>query len=219
MGFVGDFLQWVAEFALHVLSTTGYLGLIALMAAESLVLPVPSEAVMPFAGVLVAQGRFSWLGAILASTLGSVLGSALGYLMGAYGLLPLVRKYGKYVLLHERHIDAAHAWFDKRGALAVFLLRFVPGVRHVSSVPAGSARMRFGPFLAATALGAGMWNFTLLYIGYRFGQDIAQFKPYLDLIGLLLIVALALYVVLEWRLNKRSSKDQVQPPLKKPPGL
>ncbi|MFO1532400.1 MAG: DedA family protein [Thermoplasmatota archaeon] len=207
MGIVGDALQWLSDTATHVLATTGYAGLLLLMAAESMVLPVPSEAVMPFAGVLVAQGKMSWAGAILASSAGSLLGSWLGYLMGQYGLTPLVRRYGKYVLLREHHLDGAHRWFERRGAVAIFVCRFIPGVRHVVSIPAGSARMPLRPFLAASLAGATIWNTFLLWLGWKFVQDagaVAAVKRNLDYVGLALLGLLVAYVVYEWRKGKKA---------------
>ncbi len=207
MSFVGDALAWLSAFAIHTLQTTGYAGLLLLMAAESMVFPVPSEAVMPFAGVLVHDGTFSWAGAILASSAGSALGSYLSYLLGQHGLLPLVRRYGKYVLVHDHHITKAQEFFARRGAVAVFLCRFIPGVRHVSSIPAGAARMPLAPFLLASIAGATLWNCVLLYAGYAFaGNDgaVAALKGNLDLVGVGLLLLLVLYVVYEVVKAKRA---------------
>jgi membrane protein DedA with SNARE-associated domain len=214
MGLLGDLLTRVAQFAVWFLSHTGYLGLLLLMAGESMVLPIPSEAVMPFAGYLVAKGGgtalgiggMSWEGAILASSAGSLIGSYVGYLMGKHGLLPLVQRYGKYVLVGEHHVGQAQGFFARRGALAVFLCRFVPGVRHVSSIPAGSARMPLGKFLVASLAGATIWNSILLYVGYKVGQNagaIAHYKHLLDYVGLALIVLLVAYVWYEVRKSRQ----------------
>ena len=205
MGLVGDLLHWVADLAVQVMLATGYWGLFLLMVAESLVLPVPSEAVMPFAGYLAAQGEMGILGATLASSAGSLVGSGIGYAMGRHGLLPLVRRYGKYVFVHDHHLDAAQAYFAKRGTLAVFLCRFIPGVRHVSSIPAGAARMPFLPFAVASVAGATLWNMFLFAIGYRYGQAAAEaVKPYLDVVGIALLVGIVAYVAYEVQKAKRA---------------
>jgi membrane protein DedA with SNARE-associated domain len=211
VGLVGDALLWLARFAQDTLAASGYLGLFFLMAAESMVLPIPSEAVMPFAGALVLQGRFTWAGAILASSLGSLAGSWLSYLLGRHGFRPLVERYGKYVLVRPEHLEKAHAFFVRRGVVAVFVCRFVPVVRHVSSIPAGSARMPLGPFLAASVLGATVWNTFLLWVGYKFaGNDaaVAAVKHNLDLIGIGLVVLLVAYIVFEVR---RGRAEQLPP--------
>jgi len=204
VGLIGDALAWLSAFAVQVMETTGLWGLFLLMVAESMVLPVPSEAVMPFAGYLVVQGKMSLAGAILASSLGSLAGSYLGYAMGRFGLLPIVQKYGKYVLVHEHHIGAAQRYFEARGAMAVFLCRFIPGVRHISSIPAGAARMHHIPFATATLLGATMWNLFLFWVGYRYGEAAAHaVKPYLDIVGIALLVIIVGYVTYEVRKAKK----------------
>jgi membrane protein DedA with SNARE-associated domain len=205
VGLLGDILQWLTDTAHGVLASTGYLGLFLLMAAESMVLPVPSEAVMPFAGILVAEGKMTWVGAIAASSAGSLFGSWLGYLMGQYGVANLVRRYGKYILVREHHLDAAHRWFEKRGAMAIFVCRFVPAVRHVISIPAGSARMPLGPFFLATFLGATAWNVILLWLGYEFGLAAMEaMKPYLDGVALVVFALVVAYLVWDWRKGKKA---------------
>jgi membrane protein DedA with SNARE-associated domain len=209
VGLIGDALHWLAVFAKDVLESTGYLGLFLLMAAESMILPVPSEAVMPFAGYLAAQGTFDVTLAILASSAGSLFGSYLGYWMGQHGLLPLVRRWGKYVLVGEHHVVAAQRYFERRGAWAVFLCRFIPGVRHIVSIPAGAARMRHGPFIAATLVGATAWNVILFWIGYRYGEAAAEaVKPHLDLAGIALLVLIAAYVAYEVWQGRRDRRRE-----------
>jgi membrane protein DedA with SNARE-associated domain len=216
MGFIGDLLSRVAAFAVDVLQATGYPGLLLLMMGESMVLPIPSEAVMPFAGYLVATGEMSWAGAILASSAGSLAGSYASYLMGKHGLLPLVIRYGKYVFVQKHHVEKAHLFFSSRGTVAVFLCRFIPGVRHVSSIPAGSARMPLVPFLVASVAGATIWNCILLYIGYKVGQNadaISEYKHLLDLAGIVLVVLLVAYVWYEVRKARQDKAEEDAAPL------
>ena len=205
---IQDTLVWLAAFAVQVIESGGYAGLALLMAAESMVLPVPSEAVMPFAGYVVSAGDMTWAGAVLASSFGSLAGSWLSYLMGRHGVLPLVERYGKYVLVHPHHLRKAEHMFARRGVVAVFLCRFIPGVRHVSSIPAGATRMAIMPFLAASVAGATTWNTFLLWVGWRFGRDeqaIAALKSRMDLVGLALLVLLGAYFLYEVRASRRKS--------------
>jgi membrane protein DedA with SNARE-associated domain len=205
---IHDAIAWMAAFAVRVIEWGGYGGLALMMAAESMVLPVPSEAVMPFAGYVVSIEGMSWAGAIAASSLGSLVGCWLSYLMGQHGVLPLVERYGRYVLVMPHHVKKAEDLFQRRGTVAVFLCRFVPGVRHVSSIPAGAARMPLIPFLAASVAGATIWNTFLLWVGWKFGQDeaaIAALKSHMDLVGISLLVLLALYVAWEIRGHRKAS--------------
>src|SRR6266540_7368835 len=119
--------EQISELAVKILDTTGYAGAVGLMALESMIAPVPIEAVMPFVGFLVADGKWNlWL-AILATSIGSMIGSLLSYWLGYYGGKPLVLKVGKYLLLNQRDLERTEKFFHRKaGTLTLFLSRFVP---------------------------------------------------------------------------------------------
>ena len=156
----------ISELAVQILETTGYAGAMGLMTLESMIFPLPSEAVMPFVGFQVADGKWDlWL-AIAATSLGSMIGSWLSYAMGYYGGKPLVLKVGKYLLLNQRDLDRTEQFFHKRaGLLIIFIARFVPVVRHFISIPAGIGKMSLVSFSLVTLIGATMWNTFLLGLG------------------------------------------------------
>ncbi|HEX5385387.1 MAG TPA: DedA family protein [Gemmatimonadales bacterium] len=163
---LASFFHWLAEtvFAL------GYPGIIILMAIESSVLPLPSELVMPPAGYLAAEGRMNAVVAVLCGTLGSVLGALINYALAVYVGEPVLRRYGKYVLISERSLDRSEAFFRRHGEISTLLARLLPVVRHLISIPAGLARMRLVPFVVFTALGAGTWCAVLTYLGWLIGR-------------------------------------------------
>jgi len=176
------------------MSSLGYSGLVLMMALESMIAPVPSEVVMPFAGFLVVEGRFTFLGATLASSLGTLLGSLLSYAIGRWGGYPLALKFGKYLLLDKHHLDITQAWFEKRGELTVFVCRFVPVVRHLISIPAGVAGMNLWRFGVFSVVGGTLWNIILLYAGVRLGERwdlIEKYTHELDYMALAAIVVIA----------------------------
>ena len=84
------------------------------MMMESMIFPVPSEAIMPFAGFLIAMKQFSLWGVILVSTAGSIAGSLISYAIGYYCGEPFVKKFGKYFLLREKELHMTQRFFDKR---------------------------------------------------------------------------------------------------------
>src|ERR1051325_3776488 len=96
--------QLISDVAVKVLDTTSYAGAAGLMTLESMIAPVPSEAVMPFVGFQVADGRWNLWAAILATSAGSIIGSLLSYAMGYYGGKPLVLKVGRYLLLNQHDL-------------------------------------------------------------------------------------------------------------------
>src|SRR5580765_1899259 len=160
--------ELISNWAIRCLDVAGYTSAAGLMALESMIVPVPSEAVMPFVGFLVADGKWSLWGAIAATSLGSILGSSLSYLMGYYGGKPVVLRVGKYLLLNVHDLERTEAFFHRRsGVVTLFISRFIPVVRHFVSIPAGIGRMPFGPFLVTTLVGATLWNTFLLVCGMK----------------------------------------------------
>jgi len=183
----------VSGFAVKCLDVTGYLGAAVLMALESMIAPIPSEAVMPFVGFLVVDGKWNLWVAIVATSCGSMIGSILSYYMGYYGGKPVVYKVGKYLLLHAQDLELAERFFNRRsGLITIFISRFVPVVRHLISIPAGMGKMPFIPFAIATIVGATLWNSFLLYCGMLLREHwrvVQKYSHQVDLVvGLLLLL-------------------------------
>jgi membrane protein DedA with SNARE-associated domain len=185
-------LEWMGLFAIDVISSIGYFGIFFLMVMESMVIPMPSELVMPFAGFLISRGDFSFVWVMVASTLGSIVGSLISYYMGKYGGNAFVIKYGRFLLLDRYDLERAEAWFEKRGERTIFISRFVPVVRHLISVPAGIGSMDLKKFCLYTIAGAGSWNFILTYAGYLLGENWGQIKHYSEPVSI--TVALLLLI-------------------------
>lgn len=183
----------LVDFAVAVIDRLGLFGVFVLMALESMVAPVPSEGVMPFAGFLVADGRFPnlWIVTSIA-TLGSLLGSWLGYEMGKRWGRPAVVRWGRWLLLSERDLDWTDRFFRRYGTWAIFIGRLIPVVRHIISIPAGVSRMRMAPFLVATTLGAFLWNGFLAYLGYFLGAHWEKVKEALEPVDLAIVALLVL---------------------------
>ncbi len=165
-------VQWLVE----TVSALGYPGIVALMFIESSFLPLPSELVMPPAGYLAAQGRMDPVLAVLAGTLGSIGGALFNYWFAVTVGEPFLRRYGKYVLVREHHLDRTEAFFARHGEISTFVGRLLPVARHLISIPAGMARMHLRRFVAFTALGAGLWCAVLVYIGWFLGRHEAVLR-------------------------------------------
>ena len=165
-------IQWLVE----TVSALGYPGIVALMFIESSFLPLPSELVMPPAGYLAAQGRMDPILAVLAGTLGSIGGALFNYWFAVTVGEPFLRRYGKYVLVREHHLDRTEAFFARHGEISTFVGRLLPVARHLISIPAGMARMNLKRFVAFTALGASVWCAVLVYIGWFLGRHEAVLR-------------------------------------------
>jgi membrane protein DedA with SNARE-associated domain len=165
-------VQWLVE----TVSALGYPGIVALMFIESSFLPLPSELVMPPAGYLAAQGRMDPVLAVLAGTLGSIGGALFNYWFAVTVGEPFLRRYGKFVLVREHHLDWTEAFFARHGEISTFVGRLLPVARHLISIPAGMARMNLKRFVAFTALGASIWCAVLVYIGWFLGRHEAVLR-------------------------------------------
>jgi membrane protein DedA with SNARE-associated domain len=202
----------IAAFGTHVIAGIGYGGVFLLMVAESMVLPVPSEAVMPFAGFSVAEGTLSWAGVILSATLGSVVGSLIGYTIGRFGGKPFLVRFGKYLLLDGEDLEKTDGFFQRHGSVTILVARFIPIVRHLISIPAGMGDMPLLPFCLFTIIGACVWNSFLTWCGFALRNNWASVLRYshvLDLVaGVLLAGLVVLYLVRHLRRHKkRPSED------------
>jgi len=186
----------IAALGTHIIGSIGYVGVFLLMIAESMVLPVPSEAVMPFAGFVVAEGTLSWVGVVLSATLGSIVGSLIGYAIGRFGGRPFVARFGKYLLLDSEDLAMTDRFFQRRGGITILICRFIPIVRHLISIPAGMGRMRILPFAVFTIAGAGVWNAFLTWCGFMLKKNWTVVTRYSHVIDIAVVVLLAALVVL-----------------------
>jgi len=173
---------------------SGYAGIVVLMALESMVAPLPSEAVMPFAGFLIFEGRFSFHEVIFFSVLGSIIGSVISYYAGLYGGRPFIARFGKYFLLDTRDLDFTERFFNKYGDRTIFFSRFIPVVRHLISIPAGIGEMKIGKFIIYTTIGAGLWNSFLAYAGFRLRRHWESVRHYSQVMDIVVVILLLLGV-------------------------
>ena len=166
---------WFLEIITNVYDAMGWPGVVFLMAVESAAIPFPSELIMPLAGWLLieAKGESAWMLGMAAfyGALGNLLGSWVAYWISFKGGRPLLKKYGKYVLVTQHDVDRAEEWFQKYGELTVFASRLLPVVRTFISVPAGIARMNIWKFSFYTFIGSYPWSLGLAYGGYKLGEN------------------------------------------------
>lgn len=188
-------IEPIIEFCVHFIEQTGYAGIITLMAMESTAFPVPSEAVMPFAGFLVYGGKLNVLAVILAGTIGSVIGAVFSYYIGKFFGRAFVLKYGRYVFLSERHLTATENFFQKHGEWTIFVARFIPVVRHLISFPAGTARMDIKKFSLYTFAGSFMWNGILVYLGYKLKENWSMIEQYTSVLDFVLILGVIILII------------------------
>jgi membrane protein DedA with SNARE-associated domain len=204
MDILSNLLGQIALFCIETISLLGYFGVFFLMVLESMIFPIPSELVLPFAGFLITKEEMTFSLILIFSTLGSLVGSLLSYYLGKYGGNKFVLKYGKYFLLNKKHLINTEKWFSKKGELTIFLGRFIPVVRHIISIPAGIGKMNIKKFIFYTTIGAGMWNAFLTYFGFVLGNNwetIQQSSEYISWGIVALIIIFGVYFL--WKEIKR----------------
>ena len=182
-----------------VISAMGPLGISLLMAIESCNIPLPSEAVLPFAGYLVSKGVMNFHLAAFAGAFGCVIGSIPSYYIGFFGGRKFVEKYGKYFLVSKKDLDEADKWVDKYGDWAFFLCRMLPVVRTFISLPAGILKARKRTFFSLTFLGSLIWSYVLVYVGLKLGEHLDKLKAIwhkfdaVIIIGILILGGIYIY--------------------------
>lgn len=192
-------------FVLDVVGAIGELGIGLLVLVEVVIPPIPSEVVLPFSGALVADGRFTFLGVLLAATLGGVLGALLLYeLARALGHDRVARWLAEVPMVRRDDVDRGSAWFERHGSVAVLTGRLVPGVRSVISIPAGAQAMPRGRFLLLTAAGTAVWNALLIGAGVLLGQQWQTVESYTQWLDVAMVAAV---LVVIGRLVQRRLRD------------
>ena len=203
---VFDFLDGpVRDLVTQIYNAVGYAGVAAWVAIESIVIPIPSELVLPFAGFLVGQGTSiepltgqPWNLALttLAGTIGATIGALAAYAIGAWGGRPILLRWGRWLGVTPGDLERAEAFFARHGTKAAFFGRMIPVIRSLVSFAAGIARMPIVPFVVFTFLGSLPWTLFLVFTGSQLGAnwdeigDVVKQFEYL-IVGLLLLVVAA----------------------------
>ena len=196
------------ELFLQVVSfveSLGYFGIFIMTFVESTFIPVPAEVTLSPAGYLVQKGEMNALFVWIASILGTLGGSVLNYYIAYhFGRLLFVSK-GKYFFLNESKLAKIEKFFANHGAISVFTGRFLPGIKHFISFPAGLAKMNLKKFILYTAVGGAIWCALLIGLGYIIGENEHLIKSHLKQLNIgLLVVVIALVSLYIWK--KKSKK-------------
>jgi len=207
-----DILSPLVDAATSVIDAMGLPGVFLLMTLESACIPIPSEAIMLFAGFNVSEGNLTLFGIVAAGVLGNLAGSLIAYAAGYYGRLELLDR-NRLIHVNRRHLDWADRWFQRHGSATVFFTRMVPIVRTFISLPAGAARMPIGRFIVFTIAGCIPWVLLLALIGREVGDRWDQWRDKLHYLDYLVIAAALLAIIyLIVRRRRSSARAESTPP-------
>lgn len=156
----------IAALAVNLMNGYGYLGVFILMLLESASIPIPSEIVLPLAGLLAAKAIFNiylvFAIVLVAGIIGITIDYYLAYYLGKEALYGHIRR----LRVKKEHLEAFDDWFNRNGAFTVSVGRLLPEIRGLVSLPAGFAAMPKKKFYSYSVLGMGVWDVALLVFGY-----------------------------------------------------
>jgi membrane protein DedA with SNARE-associated domain len=189
----------ITGWLLDLVQTLGPVGVGLSILLETVIPPIPSEAVLGLAGVLIRSGDMNIVPVVLFATLGSVLGAIFFYSIGrALGPRRSHAFLDRLPLVETEDVDRTFEWFERHGRSAVFFGRMVPIVRSFVSVPAGVVRMPFGQFLIYTTAGSLIWNSVLIGLGVAAGDFVRDNMRFLDY-----AVVVAVVLAIGWMVYRR----------------
>ncbi len=193
------------------ISHYGYLGIFSLLVLGIVGIPIPDETILTLSGYLVYTGQLHILPTFFSAFLGSVTGISISYAIGStFGHHVLV-KYGHFVHITEKRLDKAHNWFERTGRWALLIGYFIPGVRHVVAILAGTSELQLWEFAVFGYTGAFMWTSTFILIGYFFGPKwkiiLHQVDKHLILFSIVLMLLLFLFFYIRKKRKNGTVED------------
>jgi membrane protein DedA with SNARE-associated domain len=195
----------VRQAVTELYDAVGYAGVALWVAIESVIVPIPSELVLPFAGFLVGEGRsiepltgqpWNLVLVTIAGTFGATVGALVAYAIGYFGGRPILERWGRYLFISHADIERTEEFFARHGTKAAFFGRLMPVVRSLVSFAAGIGRMPLLPFVVFTALGSLPWTLLLVFVGMQLGANWESVGAVLKQFEYAIVGALALVVLL-----------------------
>ncbi|NNP72421.1 alkaline phosphatase [Acinetobacter defluvii] len=195
----------MTEWIISIMEQLGYFGIALLMFLDNVFPPIPSEIIMPSAGLAASQGKLVLTGVVIAGSFGSLIAAALLYWIGhkisQKVLFEWVEHYGKYLFLKSADVEKSLDWFEKYGHRIVFFGRMIPAVRSLISIPAGMSEMPFWKFMLYSGLGTIIWTTFLACVGFYFGENQALMHQIFSRVSYI-IIAIVVIIVL-WIVYRR----------------
>ena len=186
----------------RIVETMGIFGIALLMFLENVFPPIPSELIMPLAGVVAARGETNIVLVILAGSIGSLAGATFWYGVGRLFdhefVKRLADRYGRWLTVTREDLDKADDWFDRYGHWAVLFGRLIPTIRTLISVPAGFSEMPITRFLVYSSIGTAIWTSLLALAGYWLGGNYELVETWIDPFSIAVVILVV--VIYLWRL-------------------
>jgi membrane protein DedA with SNARE-associated domain len=204
-------MHWIVETARHYLQTYGYWAVLFALLGENAGLPLPGETILILASFLAYQGRhlkLPWV--ILVGICACTIGDNIGYWIGRRGGRPLLEQWKHFFHISDETIKAGEEFLQRRGSTAIFLARFIAGMRIVAGPLAGVLRMEWKRFLAANAAGAMAWVMVISCAGYFFGSQYVALAGVVKQTELVIFLAVVLVALHLWRNQRKRSQQRLR---------
>jgi membrane protein DedA with SNARE-associated domain len=183
----------------HLLTSYGYFAVFALVALESLGIPLPGETMLIAAGTYAGTSHnlSIWIIFVVAAS-AAIIGDNVGFVIGHEGGYRLIRRYGHLVRLDESKVKVARYLFDRHGGKVVFFGRFVSVLRTYAAFLAGTSRMRWPKFLVFNAFGGVLWAGIFAFVSYVAGKTLSRVSGSVTLVlaGAALIAVVGVFVLI-----------------------
>jgi len=195
----------------HLISHYGLIAVFGLLVLGIVGLPVPDETLLTFSGYLVYRGQFQYVPTVITALAGSICGITISYTIGRTGGLYLIHKYGPYVHLTQERIERVHRWFVRLGRWALFFGYFMPGIRHLTAVVAGSSEVEPHVFALFAYSGGLLWVISFVSLGYFLGEQWSRIDQEIHGVLLWITVAAVAAALAYWWLRRRKSARLAPP--------
>lgn len=158
------------HFLLHWVSRYGVFGIFGLLFLGVFGLPVPDETLLTFAGVLIRRGELHFIPTYIAAALGSMGGITVSYVVGRTLGYEVVHRYGRWLHVTSHDLHRVEQWFEHSGRWILTFGYFIPGVRHLTAIVAGSSELPAHSFMRYAYAGAALWSLAFISFGWYVGH-------------------------------------------------
>jgi len=195
---IEQLMPWIAR--------CGYPAIFLLLVLGIVGLPVPDETLLTLTGYLIFRGTLQFLPSYVCAFLGTSCGITLSYCIGRFGGVRVIMKYGARFHVTQERLDRVHLWFSKWGHWSLTVGYFVPGIRHVIAIVAGSSRLEPRIFSLFAFSGAFVWAGVFICAGYYLGEGWEAFPDMMSNWAIVIFGVILLSLAAFWLWRRRRKK-------------